>query len=123
MLVECLNCEAIVDGEVIASYEHFEEAESLNGKYSFLKCPRCEQPFIMLQVDDGVGIHPRGFIHQENRSVLQYHFPLFWLIKRRKPVFGQRLIRLQPSCAERRSEELLKNTRLQFVVLPPLSRR
>jgi hypothetical protein len=55
MLVECQNCEAIVDGEVIASYDHYEEESDMNGKYSFLKCPRCARPFIMLQVDEGSG--------------------------------------------------------------------
>ena len=55
MLVECQNCEAIVDGEVIASYEDYESASDMNGKYSFLKCPRCARPFIMLQVDEGAG--------------------------------------------------------------------
>ena len=56
MLVECQNCEAIVDGEVIASYEdHEDKSEGMEGKYSFLKCPRCRRPFILLQVDDGAG--------------------------------------------------------------------
>jgi hypothetical protein len=55
MLVECRNCEAIVDGEVVASYEDYEEASGMTGKYSFLKCPRCSRPFIMLQVDSEPG--------------------------------------------------------------------
>jgi hypothetical protein len=56
MLVECEYCEAIVDAEVIASYEDREDkSEGMEGKYSFLKCPRCRRPFILLQVDDGAG--------------------------------------------------------------------
>jgi hypothetical protein len=55
MLVECQECEAIVDGEVVASYESYEEASDVTGKYSFLKCPRCARPFIMVQVEDGAG--------------------------------------------------------------------
>ena len=53
MLVECSTCEAIVDGEVIADYTQYDEQSDMTGKYSFLKCPRCANPFIMLQVDDG----------------------------------------------------------------------
>lgn len=55
MLVECQYCEAIVDGEVIAGYDDYEEESGMAGKYSFLKCPKCARPFIMLQVDDGPG--------------------------------------------------------------------
>jgi hypothetical protein len=55
MLVECQACEAIVDGEVVASYEAYEEASDMTGKYTFLKCPRCARPFILLQVEEGVG--------------------------------------------------------------------
>ena len=55
MLVECVNCEAIVDGEVIAEYLDHEKETGMTGKYSFLKCPRCFRPFIMLQIDDSFG--------------------------------------------------------------------
>ncbi len=55
MLVECANCEAIVDGEIIADYVDVDDESGMKGKYSFLKCPRCARPFIMLQVDDGPG--------------------------------------------------------------------
>ena len=53
MLVECQNCEAIVDGKVIASYQDYEQESDMTGKYSFLSCPKCARPFIMLQVEDG----------------------------------------------------------------------
>jgi uncharacterized C2H2 Zn-finger protein len=52
MLVECPSCEAIVDGEVIASYVNHENQADMDGLYSFLKCPRCANPFLMLQIDD-----------------------------------------------------------------------
>src|SRR5215216_3060889 len=55
MLVECANCEAIVDGETVADYTDFDDQSGMAGKYSFLRCPRCSRPFIMLQVDDGPG--------------------------------------------------------------------
>ena len=53
MLVECHNCEAIVDGKVIASYQHYEAESDMTGKYSFLSCPKCARPFIMLQMENG----------------------------------------------------------------------
>jgi len=52
MLVECHNCSAIVDGEKVASYTHYEESSDITGIYSFLKCPRCGSPFITLQTSD-----------------------------------------------------------------------
>jgi len=55
MLVECVDCEAIVDGIVITEYLDTEEESGMTGKYTFLKCPRCSRPFILLQVDDGPG--------------------------------------------------------------------
>jgi hypothetical protein len=55
MLVKCEDCEAIVDGEIVDSYVDYEEASGMTGKYSFLKCPRCKRPFLMLQIDDGPG--------------------------------------------------------------------
>jgi len=55
MLVECTVCEAFVDGELIADYIKVDEESGMAGKYSFLKCPRCARPFVMVQVDDGPG--------------------------------------------------------------------
>jgi len=58
MLVECKTCEAVVDAQLIADYVHFNEEHVVQAKYSFLKCPKCELPFIMLQLDhcDGDGM-------------------------------------------------------------------
>lgn len=51
MLVECTVCEAVVDGQLIADYAHFDEESLVQIKYSFLKCPKCAQPFIMIEVN------------------------------------------------------------------------
>lgn len=51
MLVECPHCRAIVDGQIIGSYDDYEEESGVTGTYSFLKCPICAAPFIMLQID------------------------------------------------------------------------
>ena len=55
MLVECTTCEAFVDGEVLANYTRWDEGSGMAGVYSFLKCPRCSEPFVVLQMDDGMG--------------------------------------------------------------------
>ena len=57
MLVECTNCEAIVNGEVIADYMDHDSESGITGKYSFLKCPKCSRPFIMLQIDETWGFN------------------------------------------------------------------
>ena len=53
MIVECSDCGAVVDGEVIADYVDYETETAMTGKYSFLKCPKCSNPFIVLQISDG----------------------------------------------------------------------
>lgn len=52
MLVECTHCEAIVDAKSIGSYEYC-DPEGSPGRYSFLKCLRCDSPFLVLQESIG----------------------------------------------------------------------
>jgi len=52
MIVECPDCGALVDGELVADYVDYEPGTDMTGKYSFLKCPKCSRPFIVLQVCD-----------------------------------------------------------------------
>ncbi len=52
MLVECSSCEAIVDGELICEYSNIYELPEIAEKYSFLKCPKCSEPFLVLQIGD-----------------------------------------------------------------------
>ncbi len=47
MIVECKKCGALVDAELIASYEHEEATMGPPGRINFLKCLRCESPFIV----------------------------------------------------------------------------
>ena len=49
MLVECNNCEALVDASVLNAYEEYDPETDLPCKYSFLKCPKCAGPFLVLQ--------------------------------------------------------------------------
>lgn len=64
MLLDCKYCEAVVDAQPLKSYEYFDPEGGVHGKYSFLKCPKCENPFVTLQEnygkgwDDPVRIHP-----------------------------------------------------------------
>lgn len=53
MLIECKNCEAIVDAKILHSYEYYDPIEVLPSKYSFLKCPKCASPFLVGQEDYG----------------------------------------------------------------------
>ena len=51
MIVECKNCEALVDAEFIASYEYSNPEIGPPGTFSFLKCPSCESPLLIDQDD------------------------------------------------------------------------
>ena len=48
MLIECETCEAVVDAQVLHSYEYFDQ-KGRPGKYSFLKCPKCKSPFLVVK--------------------------------------------------------------------------
>src|SRR5438477_11339865 len=54
MLMECRTCEATVDATVISSYE-YNDPEVPPGRYCFLKCPRCDSPFLAVQEYFGHG--------------------------------------------------------------------
>jgi hypothetical protein len=55
MIVECKYCEAKVDAKQLFQYQYCRNEEDPPGKYTFLKCPSCESPFILLQEDFGLG--------------------------------------------------------------------
>ena len=48
MIIECIGCEALVDAKLVASYE-YSDPDAPPGKYSFLKCPKCESPSLTVQ--------------------------------------------------------------------------
>ncbi|MGR3310970.1 MAG: DUF4145 domain-containing protein [Candidatus Brocadiales bacterium] len=59
MLIDCKECEAVVNAKLLCDYESYEdydedlpEAGGYKVKYSFLKCPKCEMPFIAWQQDE-----------------------------------------------------------------------
>jgi len=54
MIVECKSCEALVDAIILKDYSRCAE----NGppyKYTFLRCPKCYSPFLVVQEDVGDG--------------------------------------------------------------------
>lgn len=58
MLIECKQCSAIIDATVLNSYEVCPDpqlGEGLPVKYSFLKCPKCKNPFLVVQENYGEG--------------------------------------------------------------------
>jgi hypothetical protein len=54
MIVECKSCNALVDAIILKDYSGYEE-DGPPYKYSFLKCPKCNSPFLVLQEDLGGG--------------------------------------------------------------------
>lgn len=56
MIIECVGCQALVDANVVASYEYFDPEDGPPvQQYSFLKCPNCECPSLAIQEDYGNG--------------------------------------------------------------------
>lgn len=50
MLLQCDNCPALVDAEIIGSYVHDNEFEPIDGsKYLLCKCPQCWSAFLVKQ--------------------------------------------------------------------------
>jgi hypothetical protein len=49
MIVLCETCEALVDAQILKDYEGLEEESGLPYKYSFLRCPKCDNPFLVVQ--------------------------------------------------------------------------
>ena len=45
MILECTRCEALVNAELLSSYQ-LEDEKLGTITYCFLKCPRCEKPFL-----------------------------------------------------------------------------
>ncbi|MBN1255816.1 MAG: DUF4145 domain-containing protein [Deltaproteobacteria bacterium] len=53
MIVECKKCEALVDAKVLKDYEVFDPQLGPPCKYSFLKCPKCHSPLLVIQENFG----------------------------------------------------------------------
>lgn len=51
MLVDCEGCGAVVNAEVLKSYDNQQEAFP-TVRYTFARCPRCEAPFLLRQEED-----------------------------------------------------------------------
>lgn len=46
MILECKNCEALVNAELVANYEVQEQEDGPTTTYSLLRCPKCSRPFL-----------------------------------------------------------------------------
>jgi len=55
MIIHCERCEALVDAKMLKGYEGYAEEPGLPYKYSFLRCPKCDSPFLVVQEDFGEG--------------------------------------------------------------------
>ena len=49
MLVDCKNCEAVVDAKELHSYDTWAEEVDMPVRFNFLKCPRCHRPLVTVQ--------------------------------------------------------------------------
>ncbi len=75
MLIRCLECEAIVDGQELFTYEKYEDEVEMLGRYTFAKCPRCARPFLMLQVDEGSGFSEPSQIYPAKEKTVSPTIP------------------------------------------------
>ena len=55
VLVECNRCNSRVSGEVIGEFEAYDPAERVDYRYSFVRCPGCNQPLLACQMHIQVG--------------------------------------------------------------------
>ena len=60
MILECQECNAAVNAEGVGHYEAGDRETPVEYRYSFLKCPRCASPFLVIR-DRLLDIHPRGW--------------------------------------------------------------
>lgn len=51
MLLECEQCQAIVDAEILSKYEIYDEVAP-TFRCTFARCPRCSSPFLATQEED-----------------------------------------------------------------------
>jgi hypothetical protein len=58
MLLECKNCQAIVDAKVLYAHEYvqlIEEQYAISARVTFASCPACDAPLLAAQNDIGSG--------------------------------------------------------------------
>ena len=77
MIIECNTCEALVDALVLKDYSGFDPEDGPPYKYSFLKCPKCSNPFLAVQEDCGGGWDdPYRLYPSQNRINYKYPEPI-----------------------------------------------
>ena len=74
MLIDCKECEAIVDAEFLSSFdEQIEENDFIDvaNKFIFLKCPRCKKPILAHQqkIDYEEWEHPYRLYPSQDKQV------------------------------------------------------
>jgi len=53
MLIECKQCEAVVNPEILNSYVAYDEEVGMPYRFSFLKCPQCSSPLLACEENYG----------------------------------------------------------------------
>ena len=75
MLVECKICEAVVDAEMLHKYDFYDPDYGPPSMYSFLKCPRCNAPFLVEQEDYGRGWQDACCLYPPQDKRINESFP------------------------------------------------
>jgi len=74
MLIECQECEAIVDAQIIGDYVCLPEETGLPAKITFCKCPSCSSPLVILQEENPDGLDAPLRLYPSERKA-NYNLP------------------------------------------------
>ena len=75
MIIECRNFEVLVDAKVVANFESFNPEYGPPGRYSFLKCLKCELPILVVEENYGDGWEAPSRIYPSEEKALNLPIP------------------------------------------------
>lgn len=106
MIVECKKCEALVDAMLLKDYSGYDNQEGPPYKYSFLKCPKCNSPFLVVQENYGGDYwdDPYRLYPTQDKINPFYPEPIKKHTQKLRPVSKQKLTRQRRLCVEKRSK-------------------
>ena len=74
MVIECGMCDTFVDAKVLASYGYNPD-EGPPGEYTFLRCPKCSGPAVVVQEDYGDGLDSPFRVYPAQEDRLSFSIP------------------------------------------------
>lgn len=78
MLIECKKCNAIVEAEIMSSYQKHSPEDEIDAnaiEFSFLRCPKCHDPILAYQVDVNRGFEGPFRIYPPQEKQINPSFP------------------------------------------------